>query len=257
MMRIIRDEDGGTVMLVPVNDTEREALNGILGHFVSGGRLEYGGKARGSTDEDTVLEFNAGGVRELNGGEFVGGTNLLLRGTEGRDRAVVNTIRNMCYFGAGALFLVGESNQNGERALVCTGGFCRHCEHPIMGLSADSKVCDACAAKCKHEYRSSVGVGFGFSQVVALDICPYCHRASPDSIEQVKRLTVLERFSAAKQGMGADFFAIQNLGGVDVDELLEFQNTGKLPELFQPILDANPDLAPEFEALRQDLLAAH
>lgn len=240
-MRISSDYKAGAYTIVPDTAEDTVSLKNVFAQKPFN-VLKYAGRDGDPTD---TLYFTVGSP-ELH--------KFVLQGSDESSRRALGGIRDMCFF-ANPRLVVIEKYSSAEK-LVCTGTFCKHCGHPIIGLAAGSEVCDACAEKCKHTYRPSMGLGYGFGQAVKLDICRACHRASPESIERAKKLTVIERFAEAKKVAGYNGWAITNLGHVDVDDLLEFQNTGKLPAEFQAIVDERPEVLPEFDKLRQHLLEA-
>jgi hypothetical protein len=170
-MHIIRDEKKSTLTLVPVESEELETINLIADQASAGEKLKYAG--RGSYPDyprDKFVTVNL---------EFGDNVRLTLRGSTEADRFAINDIRNMCYYGSGKLIFLGKTTVDGATAIVVTNSYCELCGAPMAtALQAESKICDACAEKCEHTYKTGLVHGPGVSMGLG-EFCTICKRTKP------------------------------------------------------------------------------
>jgi hypothetical protein len=190
MMRIIRDQQMGTLTLVPVVPEEEQVVDAIVAKLKPNDKLSYSGRDQDGDDgKFCVVHLHAGGHEEekvetignttLHRRVHVGSVELVLCGSTEEDKYQVNGIRNMCFFGTGGLIFLGATEVDGKKSIVTTGKRCKHCDaNMAMRHECESETCDACAAKCDHVYKRGMthgphdGPGIGW-------FCSKCGRGKP------------------------------------------------------------------------------
>lgn len=213
-MRILEDRKAGIFTLIPLNFGERMLIDKLLAKATRRLKFMYNGHAKGSTAEANILQFNVGGTHYrkalfLNGkrcgstGGFKGGTTFRVRASDEESRHALGGIRDMCFFASGGLIFLREDRVAGARSLVCTGNFCKICESPIIGVSAESenRICDQCAdTRCEHEYRQTVLLTPAFG-LIETESCAKCKRMSPSAVARAKQTPKLQRVAEAQAHM--------------------------------------------------------
>jgi len=163
-MRIICDSKLATLTFVPVEAEEKRVIASIATKLKPGDKMVYGGrKDFGDNREFCDIRLHAGGRKatktEDNGkGRFtypihIGGTELVLHGSTEEDKHEVNRLRDICFFRTGGLVFLGKTKVKGDKAIIITGEFCKLCNKQMVRfVDCEWGICDACAAKCKHNY---------------------------------------------------------------------------------------------------------
>ncbi len=166
-MQITRDEDAGTITWSTAN-AETAALLARLGeNLTPGAHLDYHGRTTDPSDANALrLHFKAGDV-ELN-----------LVGTDVRDKNLIGSIRDICFYGSGLTY-VGAGEVASGLSLIFTCGTCKLCGRQVATYrAATSEVCDTCAEQCEHVFEESMGQSQG--RPAMLPFCLKCRVADPE-----------------------------------------------------------------------------
>ena len=161
-------------MFVPVESNEVKWLSLLIKTLKKGDLVHYDGREDDKEDRrfcDIHLRFGKWQKKERtkkykNGSSFrwseiVGGHKLKIRGSTEQDRHEVNRVRNgACY--VGSLVYLNEVEVDGQRSVVFTIGYCPHCGVAMIdSTSCEWRICNACAAKCKHNWVEGLVKGGG------------------------------------------------------------------------------------------------
>jgi len=213
-MRIIRNERLATYTLVPVESEEQQILASIAAVLKPGDKMSYGGRRRdGDGDEFCAVCLHAGAQTEVQSktegritvtqNVHVGGVELVLRGSTEDDKYEVNGIRNTCFFGSSGLIFLGEVEVDGKQAIITTAKYCKFCGGAMISyLACEWSICDACAAKCEHEYKRGpvhgpeIDIGMG-------EFCRLCGRGKPKA-EGEREKSQLEHHLAVEHELGVN-----------------------------------------------------
>ena len=213
-MKIISDKQLATLTLVPVEADEEQVIASIVAMLKSEDKLSYGGRGRdGDDDKFCTVHLHAGGREEersetsgnvtVNRTVHVDSVELVLRGSTEEDKHEVGRIRDMCYFGSGGLILIGETEVDGKKAIVATGKRCKHCGvGMIRYFDCEWRTCDACAAKCEHNYVRGMIHGGGTDMGVG-EFCDKCGRGKPRA-EGEREKSVIEHHLAVEKELGVN-----------------------------------------------------
>jgi hypothetical protein len=195
-MKIIRDEQAATWTLVPVEASEEQVITDIIAILKPEDRIFYDGRDQdGDDDKFSVIYLYAGARKEKQDKTvnkniintrsiYIGGVKLILRGSTKKDKYEVNGIRNTCYFGSGGLIFLGGTEVDGKKAVITTAKRCKHCGAGMIDLvSCEWSTCDACAAKCEHNYDYGFVHGRG-REIGMDDFCDKCGRVKPPIKEE-------------------------------------------------------------------------
>ena len=189
-MHIIEDDKKGTITLCPTNAEEKRAVIFIAKTVKVGQKLTYNGRGN-SPDGSTMVYLHVGGkkkevIKKRRGDvkvikdKMFGGHRFVLRGTSPEDKNSVAGIRDMCYFATTGLIYLGKAGINGSIAVVFTGGYCKLCKSPMIDIGrCEWKVCEACAAKCDHNYISGFVHGGPAGALATGSYCDKCGRGKP------------------------------------------------------------------------------
>lgn len=182
-MKIIRNEISQTWTLVPVEEGEAEVLTSFAAMLKPEDELSYGGRS-GDDHMTCKLHLHVGASREprtttrgnvtIHRTVYVGGVELILRGTTETDKNEIWSVRYGAVY-SGLIFL-GETEVDGKKAIVVTAGRCKHCG--AAQLNPEWQTCDACAAKCEHNYVKGAVHG-GSTDIGVGEFCDICGRVKP------------------------------------------------------------------------------
>lgn len=213
-MKVIRDKQLATLTLVPVEADEEQVIASIAAMLKPEDKLSYGGRGRdGDDNKFCIVHLHAGGreeeKRETQGNAttirtvHVDSVELVLRGSTEEDKHEVGRIRDTCYFGSGGLIFIGETEVGGKKAIITTAERCKLCgAGMIRYLDCEWSICDACAAKCEHNYvRGAIhggGTDFGVGE-----FCDKCGRGKPKA-EGEREKSVIEHHLAAEKEPGVN-----------------------------------------------------
>ncbi len=173
-MKIIRDETLATLVFVPVERNEKRWVSLLVKTLKVGDLIKYDGREDDQNDHrfcDIHLRFGnwseqkcAKRLRNDNTyswSKVVGGYKLKVRGSTEEDRHHVNRVRNgACY--VGQLVFLGEVEVDGQRAIILTIFYCPHCGVAMIdSCSCKWRICNACSAKCEHNWVEGLVKGGG------------------------------------------------------------------------------------------------
>ena len=213
-MKIIRDEQLATLTFVPVEADEEQVIASIAAMLKPEDKMSYGGRGQdGDDDKFCIVHLHAGGRKkkrsETSGNAtmhrtvHVDSVELVLRGTTEKDKHEVNRIRDICYFGSSGLIFLGETKVDGKKAIITTAKRCKHCGAGMIRYSdCEWGTCDACAAKCEHNYVRDAIHGGGTNIGVG-EFCDKCGRGKP-KVEGERKKTVIEHHLAVERELGAN-----------------------------------------------------
>ncbi|MBI3956359.1 MAG: hypothetical protein HY340_00005 [Candidatus Kerfeldbacteria bacterium] len=211
-MKIIRDNPSATLTLVPVEADEEQVIASIAAILKPEDKLSYGGRGRdGDDDRFCTVHLHAGSREEerietgrnvtIHRTVHVGGVELVLRGSTEEDKHEVGSIRDMCYFGSGGLIFIGMTEVDGKKAIVTIGKRCQHCGAGMTRFTeCEWNTCDACAAKCEHNYVRGMIHGGGTDMGVG-EYCDRCGRGKPKA-EGEREKSVIEHHLAVEKELG-------------------------------------------------------
>ena len=214
-MKIIRDKQLATLTFVPVESAEEQIVASIVAMLKPEDKLSYGGRERdGDDDKFCIIHLHAGAREETQSKTegnitvtrdvHVGGVKLTLVGTTEEDKHEVGRIRDMCYFGSGGLIFIGETEVDGKKTIVTTGLRCRHCGAGMIRYSdCEWKTCDACAAKCEHNYVRGMIHGGGVGDMGVGEYCDKCGRGKPKA-EGEREKSKIEHHLAVEKELGVN-----------------------------------------------------
>lgn len=235
-MKIIRDKQLATLTFVPVEVDEEQVIASIAAILKPEDKLSYGGRERdGDDDKFCTVNLHAGAREEREGKTecnvtvtrdvHVGGVKLVLRGSTEEDKHEVGRIRDTCYFGSGGLIFIGETEVDGKKAIVTTAKRCKHCGAGMIRYSdCEWSTCDACAAKCEHNYVRGMIHGGGVGDMGVGEYCDKCGRGKPKA-EGERERSVIEHHLAVERELGVnviykDGFPINPQQAVEVNRLV-------------------------------------
>ena len=211
-MKIIRDDQLATLTLIPVEGNEEQIITSIVAILKPEDKLSYGGRGRdGDDDKFCAIYLHAGGRKEKQS-ETIGNVTMIhtvhvdsvkltLIGTTEEDKHEVNRIRNTCYFGSGGLIFIGETEVDGKKAIITTAERCKHCgAGMIYYLDCEWSTCDACVAKCEHNYVRGAIHG-GSTDIGIGQFCNKCGRGKPKA-EGEREKSVIEHHLAVEKELG-------------------------------------------------------
>jgi hypothetical protein len=184
-MKIVRDEKSATFTLVPVEKSEKSILAAIIKILKPGDKIFYGGR---DDDENGffTLDFYAGARKKKKTEKtkgftcistvYVGGIKLTLCGSTKDDKKEIKQIRSSCYVSAGEFIFISETEVDGKKAIIVTIRRCKLCRAKMITLtSCEWGICDACAAKCRHNYINNITHGGFFGK-----FCGICGRGKTE-----------------------------------------------------------------------------
>jgi len=267
-MRVVENREAGTFTLTPDGTDEQTIVGQLLARLNARDRLEYNGQVQKGRDKPMILRFNAGGkpIRvpvvvegHAIGTEsgFDGGVTLDLSGSDDESIAALAPMRDMCFLASGGLIFLREGEIDGVASIVCTGGFCNHCQSPVIGpmTTEEHCVCDKCAKNvCEHEYEETLMLSPAFG-LIAAEACKHCKRLSPSAVERAQKTPKLERLIEAQKMFGGTVF-LANLGNMTLDEAVALRDHGTIPESYREQAASNPEVAQIFKALAEDMSAS-
>ncbi|MCR4328348.1 MAG: hypothetical protein NUV53_02410 [Patescibacteria group bacterium] len=112
------------------------------------------------------------------------GRIIFLCGSTRDDEKVLDDLNNTARYGGRKLVFLGETDFEGKRAVVVTGGIrCKQCGDAMLDysykLSPNEAVCDECASKCCHQYSAVLSrdrVSADFFRMYPFVFCSLCAR---------------------------------------------------------------------------------
>lgn len=189
-MKVIRDIAAGTVTFLPSTNIERGALEWIASTTPISARFKYLGYDE-PVHNDLELRFRFG--------DRTGSFHLDVRGDAEDDRKTVGALRDVLFYGSGELIFLGAPSYDGIRGALLTAGYCKHCSATMIDrVSCEWDTCDACAARCAHEYERGAVHG-GHALVEINEYCVRCGRVQPS--DQPPR-TAEDQIREAEQELG-------------------------------------------------------
>lgn len=211
-MQIIRNKEAATLTFVPVEQGEAEVLNSIIAIAKPEDKMSYGGRGGGKNGEPFVVYLHIGSRREavvkksgnvtIHSHEEIGGIKLELRGSGEDNDQEVRCIRDTCFFGAGNPIFLGTAEVDGKTAIVITMKRCKLCNSPMISMvSCEWRTCDACAAKCEHEYERGVVHGGSAGNMGMGEYCGKCGRGKPEP-EDARKKDQIERELEVEKELG-------------------------------------------------------
>lgn len=214
-MKIIRDMQLATLTFVPVEATEKQIIASIAARLKPEDKLSYSGRGRDvSDDKFCVIHLHAGGRKEervktdkngtVHRTVYVDSVELVLHGTTEEDKHEVSRIRDMCYYGSSGLIFIGEVEVDGVKAIVTTGLRCKHCDAGmIYYYNCEWKTCDACAAKCEHNYVRGMIHGGEVGDMGVGEYCDKCGQGKP-RVEGEREKSKIEHHLAVEKELGVN-----------------------------------------------------
>lgn len=270
-MRILKDQKQGTYTLVPIEQGELTLVQDLLAGLSQHDKLKYHGRVE-ERGESMVLRFNFGGkpVRVpfvVDGEEcgstpgYDGGLTFNVGASDEESQEALGFMRDMCFFATGGLIFLEKVEIDGVTGICCTGGFCKSCRKPVIGISAKNGFCDTCAeTRCEHEYEETVFLAPAFGGMVAGDLCKHCKRISPDSFDRLKQTPKLQRLEEATAIIRQHVpNFVHFLGGpedplcITIEEASALRDHGTIPSQFQELVDDNPEAQSLFAGLAEDM----
>lgn len=219
-MKIIRDKQLATLTFVPIETDEEQIIASIIATLKPEDKLSYGGRGSdGEGDKFCTVNLHAGGREEekvetqgnvtFHSTVHVDSVKLVLRGSTEDDKHEVNRIRDTCYFGSGGLIFIGETELDGKKSIITTAKRCKHCGAGMIRYSdCEWSTCDACAAKCEHNYVRGAIHGGG-TDIGVGEFCDKCGRGKPKA-EGEREKTVIEHHLAAEKEGVVDLLIYKN-----------------------------------------------
>lgn len=209
-MKIIRDEKLATLTLVPIGQNETEIITSITEILKPGDKLSYGGRGSDGNDNKFCIVHLHAGAREERQNKtvgsttfwhsvHVGGVHLVLRGSTENDKSEVGRIRDACFFGAGGLIYIGETELNKTKSIITTAMRCEHCNSNMLErVECEWRTCNACAAKCMHDYERGPIHGGGIDIGVG-EFCSKCGRGKPKTKGERKKSLIEHHLAVGKE----------------------------------------------------------
>jgi len=213
-MKIIRDKQLATLTFVPVEADEEQVIASIAAMLKPEDKLSYGGRERdGNDDKFCIVYLHAGGHEEEQSETnrnvtvcrtvHVDSVKLTLVGTTEEDKHEVGHIRDTCYFGSGGLIFIGETEVDGKKSIITTAERCKHCgAGMIRYFDYKWSICDACAAKCEHNYVHGAIHGGG-TDIGVGEFCDKCGRGKSKT-EGEREKSVIEHHLAVEKELGVN-----------------------------------------------------
>jgi len=206
-MRVIRDAELATWTFVPVSSAEEQVLSSIAATVKPGDKMGYNGRSDDS-EGYCAVRLHAGGHQEdikegnvTRMGVWMGGIDFVLEGSDVADKQEVGCIRDTCFFGTGGLIYLGSIEVEGKKAIVVTGSYCKLCGAAMIGLLCEWKVCDACSAKCSHQWERGMVHGGSAGDIGVGEYCTICGRGKPRANGEPEP-SQLERHLAVEREFG-------------------------------------------------------
>ena len=101
---------------------------------------------------------------------------------------IVRDMRDALFFSGGSGLFFLESREKGGTFFVdvCLS-FCKHCKMPLIDMGrCEWRTCEACVAKCEHDYDRG-SVHGGSAQVLSVgEFCNKCGRGKPNDEVEVQ-----------------------------------------------------------------------
>ena len=213
-VKIIRDETLATLTFVPVERNEKRWVSLLLKTLKVGDLIKYDGREDDEHDHrfcDIHLRFGRWSKKKtaerlVNAAGYpwskvTGGYKLRVRGSTEEDRREVNSIRdNVCALGR--LFFLGKTMVDGQQSIIITIQLCKHCGgQMIEHCSPFYATCDACSAKCEHQWKDGLVTGGGLPGATAGKVCEKCGRVKPLTRRQ-KKMSQAERAIEVQRKLG-------------------------------------------------------
>lgn len=188
--------DNGVVTLRPVTAEERRELEEFFEGIPDGTLLE------GTTNvQDTSRPHGDFRKIVMHRGE----QKLVIGGSADEDACCLNDMMVMSYLGGVQPTLSCRiDDEDGFGVVLLHYGTCKVCGGRIAdGMTASTKVCDECAAKCQHTWSDEPSLVLSRSRGLAADrICTICFR--PQNPERLVGMTTEERNRSVVEEAGVD-----------------------------------------------------
>ncbi|MGE5392710.1 MAG: hypothetical protein ACM3NH_03125 [Candidatus Saccharibacteria bacterium] len=169
-------KERGTVVLAASDVWEAQVLREIATTVVRGSVIQY--QSRDGADHGEPYD------RRMTLKFLLNGREIVLRATRDEDEKIVRSLRDWIWFGkrGGVLYLEYEETLEGPRVRVAPE-LCKICRKPVASLAeSEWQTCDACAEKCKHEYKRGTVHGGVAGPLAMGEYCGKCGRGKPESI---------------------------------------------------------------------------
>lgn len=191
-MKVIRNNQAGTLTFVPVVKAEQRVVNRIIKVSKSGDLLKYGGRRSDpKTGYTVMLTFYAkakqkkvtkqtGNITTITN-EYVGGVKLELVASDKDSLKAIGSLRDAVYFSSGGITFLDSEVVEGKKAITITVKRCQHCRANLISRhTCEWKTCDACAAKCNHNYVYGMVHGGSAGNMAMGEYCDMCGRGKPE-----------------------------------------------------------------------------
>lgn len=212
-MKVIRNSKAGTLTFVPVDRAERGILNQIIKVSKPGDVFGYDGrKSDPETGYTVALTFYANAKRKkvtkTTGNftsisyKYVGGVKLELTASDEDSLKAIRSLRDAVYFSSGEITFIGSEPIEGKQSIIITVNRCQHCSANLVSRhTCEWKTCDACAAKCKHNYIHGVVHGGSAGNMAMGEFCDKCGRGKPEP-EGAREKSQIERELQVERELG-------------------------------------------------------
>ncbi len=192
-MKIQLDKIGGLYTFIPTSDHEIKVLSDLRKILKAGDRVAYAGRETDDVIDGRTymaLHFYAGAIKTtktiiyqkatVTWPDYVGGVQLILRGSEVEDKNLVCRIRDACYFGSAGIIFHSTMEIDNVTALRFTLMHCKHCGGNMTEtLECEWGVCDVCANKCEHKFTRGFMHSEGIEIINDVIYCETCGRVRP------------------------------------------------------------------------------
>jgi CheY-like chemotaxis protein len=197
-MHVEQDRAVGLLTFTAVTSEEETLLQDLGATTAFGQILKYKGRGsitpNASYGEHMWLQFSYGEDKKLE----------LLATTE-EDEKAVRQLRDAIYFGKGGLTFTGYFVRNGKPSVDFTIAQCKACHKSIISvIECEWLYCDACAAKCEHQYKRGATHGGGVDLKIG-DFCSVCGRAKPEPKDEPEK-PLYDHHIAVERELGIHVF---------------------------------------------------
>lgn len=205
VVHVEQDRPVGLITLTATTPEEEVVLQDLGAVAVFGQILGYGGRGSIASSapytEHMYLRFSYG-----EGKEFT------ILATSEEDEKAVRQLRDAIYFGHGGFTFTGYSVRDGRPSADFTIAQCKVCNKPIISrVECEWLTCDACAAKCEHQYKRGATHGGGVDLGVG-EFCGVCGRAKPKPEDEPEK-PLYDHHIAAEEELGIQMI-YENLPGM-------------------------------------------
>lgn len=171
------NEAKGIIALTSATEAEETSLRALITKG-KGFQLKYDGR-EGADCNDPLSERMSLYFK-------LDGQRATITATNDESEQNIRFARDAIFFGGGGLTLVDHEEADGKmQANVCIA-FCKHCNAPLIEMGrCEWKTCEACVAKCEHEYEDGHVHGGEAGVLGVGKFCVKCGRGKPDETPAV------------------------------------------------------------------------